>query len=44
MTSRAAPAGSYLTHEASGSEEPGEAREAFLGGGDPGKRREEFFI
>ncbi|XP_071656647.1 cell adhesion molecule 4 isoform X1 [Patagioenas fasciata] len=35
--------GSYLTHEASGLDEPGEAREAFLGG-DGGKRREEFFI
>ncbi|XP_017659287.1 PREDICTED: cell adhesion molecule 4-like, partial [Lepidothrix coronata] len=35
--------GSYLTHEASGLEEHGEAREAFLGG-EPGKRKEEFFI
>ncbi|XP_053908662.1 cell adhesion molecule 4 isoform X2 [Cuculus canorus] len=35
--------GSYLTHEASGLEEHGEAREAFLGG-DGGKRKEEFFI
>ncbi|TRZ07783.1 hypothetical protein HGM15179_019320 [Zosterops borbonicus] len=35
--------GSYLTHEASGLEEHGEAREAFLGG-EGGKRKEEFFI
>ncbi|XP_054035516.1 cell adhesion molecule 4 [Dryobates pubescens] len=35
--------GSYLTHEASGLEEHGEAREAFLGG-EAAKRKEEFFI
>ncbi|XP_033928212.1 B-cell receptor CD22 [Melopsittacus undulatus] len=35
--------GSYLTHEASGLEEHGEAREAFLGA-ESGKRKEEFFI
>nr|XP_031363519.1 cell adhesion molecule 4 [Lonchura striata domestica] len=35
--------GSYLTHEASGLEEHGEAREAFLGG-EGAKRKEEFFI
>lgn len=38
------PAGSYLTHEASGLDEHGEAREAFLNGGDSHKRKEEFFI
>uniref|UniRef100_A0A8D0HH62 Cell adhesion molecule 4 n=1 Tax=Sphenodon punctatus TaxID=8508 RepID=A0A8D0HH62_SPHPU len=36
--------GSYLTHEASGLDEHGEAREAFLNGGDGHKRKEEFFI
>jgi hypothetical protein len=36
--------GSYLTHEASGLDEQGEAREAFLNGGDGHKRKEEFFI
>nr|XP_033818625.1 cell adhesion molecule 4 isoform X1 [Geotrypetes seraphini] len=36
--------GSYLTHEASGLDEHGEAREAFLNGGDSHKRKEEFFI
>ena len=38
------PPGSYLTHEASGLDEHGEAREAFLNGGDGHKRKEEFFI
>ncbi|XP_044138161.1 cell adhesion molecule 4 [Bufo gargarizans] len=36
--------GSYLTHEASGLDEHGEAREAFLNGGENHKRKEEFFI
>ncbi|GAB5581964.1 cell adhesion molecule 4 isoform X1 [Prionailurus iriomotensis] len=36
--------GSYLTHEASGLDEQGEAREAFLNGSDGHKRKEEFFI
>lgn len=36
--------GSYLTHEASGLDEHGEAREAFLNGADGHKRKEEFFI
>ncbi|XP_068785569.1 cell adhesion molecule 4 [Struthio camelus] len=36
--------GSYLTHEASGLDEHGEAREAFLHGADGHKRKEEFFI
>ncbi|KAL8219624.1 UNVERIFIED_CONTAM: Cell adhesion molecule 4 [Gekko kuhli] len=36
--------GSYLTHEASGLDEHGEAREAFLNGGGGHKRKEEFFI
>lgn len=40
----APPPGSYLTHEASGLDEHGEAREAFLNGGDGHKRKEEFFI
>lgn len=38
------PSGSYLTHEASGLDEQGEAREAFLNGSDGHKRKEEFFI
>lgn len=38
------PLGSYLTHEASGLDEQGEAREAFLNGSDGHKRKEEFFI
>nr|XP_014345125.1 PREDICTED: cell adhesion molecule 4 [Latimeria chalumnae] len=36
--------GSYLTHEASGLDEHGEAREAFLNGSEPHKKKEEFFI
>ncbi|XP_043935365.1 cell adhesion molecule 4 [Protopterus annectens] len=36
--------GSYLTHEASGLDEHGEAREAFLNGNETHKRKEEFFI
>ncbi|XP_041427592.1 cell adhesion molecule 4 [Xenopus laevis] len=36
--------GSYLTHEASGLDEHGEAREAFINGGENHKRKEEFFI
>ncbi|CAM4697718.1 unnamed protein product [Lepidochelys olivacea] len=36
--------GSYLTHEASGLDEHGEVREAFLNGGGSHKRKEEFFI
>uniref|UniRef100_UPI00398F0607 cell adhesion molecule 4 isoform X2 n=1 Tax=Pristiophorus japonicus TaxID=55135 RepID=UPI00398F0607 len=36
--------GSYLTHEASGLDEHGEAREAFINGNDSHDRKKEYFI
>lgn len=36
--------GSYLTHEASGLDEHGEAREAFINGNESHERKKEYFI
>ncbi|XP_072325060.1 cell adhesion molecule 4 isoform X2 [Scyliorhinus torazame] len=36
--------GSYLTHEASGLDEHGEAREAFINGNETHERKKEYFI
>ncbi|GCC20914.1 hypothetical protein chiPu_0019484 [Chiloscyllium punctatum] len=36
--------GSYLTHEASGLDEHGEAREAFINGNENHERKKEYFI